>query len=456
MKIQGKKALVIGAARSGLAVARFLTRRGAVVVVNDLKTRDSLSAEVLQSLEKMGVQLFLGKHADVCDVNPDFIIVSPAVPFSIPPLLAAKERGIPVWSEIELAARFTKAPIVAITGTNGKTTTTTLIEKIFADSGRKTFIGGNIGIPFIDKTEAFSGEDVAVLETSSFQLETTEIFQPHVALILNITPDHIDRHGSYAGYIKAKTKIFANQNEKDWLILNEDDPETRKLAGQTRAKVLFFSRKHILEEGFCIEKGWLVAKSGGKTVQILPTEELMIKGSHNLENALAAVAAGWVMGVEASSLADSLRTFEGVPHRLEPVLTYHGVRYINDSKGTNPDASIKALEAYEEPIVLIAGGKSKGSDFLPFAEKIKGKVKELVLVGQAAGEIAEAVKKVGYTRIHHVQSFPEAVKKASLLAVQGDLVLLSPACASFDMFDSFEQRGDAFKELVHSMVNENA
>jgi UDP-N-acetylmuramoylalanine--D-glutamate ligase len=386
------------------------------------------------------------------EIRPDIVIVSPGVPFDAPPLLEAKNKHIPVWSEMEFASRFTKAPMVAVTGTNGKTTTTSLLGQIFSDSGISTFVGGNIGVPFILKAEEMGEEDVAVLELSSFQLETTDTFKPRVSLILNITPDHIDRHGTYEGYIDAKAKIFANQDNTDWLILNANDPETRKLAERANTRVLFFSSTHNLNEGFCVHDGYIIARIDGKTTEIIKTDDLMIKGSHNLENALAAVGAAWVMGIGAETLAHSLRTFPGVPHRLEPVLTHKGVLYINDSKGTNPDASIKALEAYNNPIILIAGGKSKGSDFLPFAERINMRVKQLVLVGQAAGEIEEAIKKVGYTRYHCVQTFRDAVNKAAELASEGDIVLLSPACASFDMFNSYEHRGDVFKELVRELA----
>lgn len=448
MEVKGKRYLIIGAARSGKAAAEFLRGQGAEVYLNDLKNKAELADGLPESLEKIGVNLILGQHADVQELQPDYLIVSPGVPFSIPPLLEAKNRGIPVWSEIELASRFTKASLVAVTGTNGKTTTTSWLGKIFADSGKKAFVGGNIGVPFISEAEKLSSEDIAVLEVSSFQLETTETFQPKVALVLNITPDHLDRHATYEGYLAAKKKIFLNQQENDWLILNYDDPVTRSLAKHAKGKVLFFSRQHILKEGFCIVNGWMVVKNEKETVHFLKIEELGIKGSHNLENALAAAAAGWVMGVGFISLAHSLRTFPGVPHRLEPVLTYQGVTYINDSKGTNPDASIKALDAFAEPIILLAGGKSKGSDFLPFAEKIKEKVKKLVLLGQAAPEIEEAVRKVGYVNYQHAGSFAEAVELAGALAEEGDIVLLSPACASFDMFDNFEQRGDVFKTLV--------
>ncbi|MFZ5752976.1 MAG: UDP-N-acetylmuramoyl-L-alanine--D-glutamate ligase, partial [Bacillota bacterium] len=452
MEVKGKVVVVIGAGKSGMAAAQFLASHGSRVYLNDIKTRENLEERSLHNLEKMGITLLLGAHGDIAGLQPDLVIVSPGVPLTIPPVAEARERNIPVWSEMELASRFTKAPMVVVTGTNGKTTTTALIGQIMEDAGFKTFVGGNIGVPFISEAEQLQPQDVAILEASSFQLETTESFKPFISLILNITPDHIDWHGSLEGYIKAKAKIFARQDEKDWLILNGDDRETRALAGLAKAKVLFFSRKHILEEGICVENGYLVVKLEGKTVPVIKPEEIFIKGSHNLENALAAVGAGWLMGVSAESLERSLRTFPGVPHRLEPVLNIDGVRYINDSKGTNPDASIKALEAYPDPIILIAGGKSKGSDFTSFAEMIKDRVKALVLVGQAAGEIEEAVKKTGYYNYYRVETFKDAVYKARDLANQGDIVLLSPACASFDMFRSYEHRGEVFKELVHELA----
>ncbi len=452
MNLSGKTVLVFGAAKSGIASAHFLVKKGALVYLNDLKKREDFAAETINTLEHSQVRLVFGEHADIAVIKPDLIITSPGVPLSIAPLIVAREKGIPIYSEMELAARFTQAPMVVITGTNGKTTTTALIGQIFADAGRKVFVGGNIGVPFISEAAELSKQDVAVLEASSFQLEATYEFKPKAALILNITPDHIDRHGSLEGYIEAKAKIFANQDENDWLILNYDDEETRKLADRTKARVIFFSRRHILEEGFFVDKGILTAKMQGVAIPIVAAEDVYIKGGHNLENALAAAAAGWVMGVGPEVLNESLQTFKGVEHRLERVLIYKGVEYINDSKGTNPDASIKALEAYENPIVLIAGGKSKGSDFYPFALKIKEKAKALVLVGQGAKEIEEAVVKAGYSEYHHAKTFEEAVQKAASLAAVGDIVLLSPACASFDMFNNYEHRGEVFKELVRKFA----
>lgn len=453
MRLEGQRVLVIGAARSGLATAQFLARQRAVVYLNDIKSRESFAPESLDALEKEGVRLLLGAHPDLDSLALDLIVLSPGVPISVEPVQIAQARGLAVISEIELAARFCRAPMVAVTGTNGKTTTTALIGQIFSDAGHAAFVGGNIGVPFIGRAAELMPGDVAVLEASSFQLEATERFKPKVALVLNLTPDHIDRHGSFTGYIDAKTKIYANQDKNDWLILNYDDEETKKLAAEAPARVIFFSRKHILKEGFCVENGYLTAKMDGSAAPVLKPEEITIKGGHNLENALAATAAGWVMGVPAESIASTLRTFPGVPHRLEHVLVHRGVEYINDSKGTNPDASIKALEAYDRPVVLIAGGKSKGTDFLPFAQRIKEKAKALVLVGQAADELEEAMNRVGYTGYVRAETFRQAVELAASLAAAGEIVLLSPACASYDMFSNYEERGEVFKKLVRDLAS---
>ncbi|HHX96016.1 MAG TPA: UDP-N-acetylmuramoyl-L-alanine--D-glutamate ligase [Clostridia bacterium] len=452
MDLAGKKCLVIGAARTGLAVSEFLLGKKAQVFLNDSQTKANLVWKKLVSLENRGVVLLLGQQPDLDSFSPDLIIVSPGVPLLLPCLQKARIKGIPIWSEIELAARFIKVPLLAVTGTNGKTTTTTLLGKILADGGRKVVVGGNIGEPLISKLEALNSDSLAVLEVSSFQLATTEIFRPQVALFLNLTPDHLDWHLSYEAYRESKEKIFLNQDSTDYLVLNYDDPETRKMAALAPGKVLFFSREHILETGFCVQDDWLVAKEASQTTRFLPVEEIKIKGGHNLENALAAAAAGWLMGLSKTSITMSLRTFPGVEHRLEEVLTYQGITFINDSKGTNPAAVIKALAAYTHPLILLAGGKNKGSDFSALALKIKERVKELILFGEAAPQIAAAVKKVGYRNYHLVSDLKAAVYLGTDLAVKGDIVLLSPACASWDMFSSFEERGQVFKDLVRKIT----
>ncbi|GAW92146.1 UDP-N-acetylmuramoyl-L-alanine--D-glutamate ligase [Calderihabitans maritimus] len=447
MNWKGKKVLVIGMGHSGLAAARVLHEEGAQITLTDIKRKEEL-VQAIQSIEDLPVRLELGAYPEVNMENTDVVIISPGVPLSIAPVQQARASRIPVWSEIEAAYRFLEGPVVAITGTNGKTTTTALVGEMFKDAGRPVLVAGNIGIPLIREARSTNSDTVIVVEASSFQLETIDRFRPRVAVILNITPDHLDRHLTLEKYIQAKARIFENQSSSDFTILNYDDERVRSLASKTPGRVIFFSRQHMLEPGVYVQDGNVVVAIEGKKEVVCPAEEINIKGSHNLENALAGVAAGSAMGLAVDSIARTLRTFPGVAHRLEFVAEFGGVKYINDSKGTNPDAAIKALEAYAEPVVLIAGGKNKGSDFSSLAIKIKEKVRALVLVGEAAGNIQEAVEKVGFKNFYRVDTFEEAVKTAASLALPGDVVLLSPACASWDMFRSYEERGERFKSLV--------
>lgn len=446
MELKNKQVLVIGAGKSGLAVAGFLTAKGAHVTLAD--SAPVSPGEELKRLAARGVNLSLGGYPEVKRGNFDLVVMSPGIPLTVEPARSALEHGIELTGEIELAYRFSRAPLVAITGTNGKTTTTALLGEIFKNAGKNTLVGGNIGNPLITDAERYGQNDLIVAEISSFQLETTSSFKPKVALILNITPDHLDRHKSMDGYVNAKAKIFANQKPDDFTVLNYDDPLTASLAGKTKGRVIFFSRRAVLEEGVYVKEGRIIANLGGTEEFICGQDEIGIPGAHNLENALAAVAAARSLGVATDSLVNTLKTFKGVAHRLEFVAEIDGVRYINDSKGTNPDASIKALEAYPQKIVLIAGGKNKGSDFGPFAEKIKERVRVLVVLGQSAGAIADAVRDRGFENILYAKDLKDAVFLASQAAEPGDIVLLSPACASWDMFKSFEERGDLFKELV--------
>jgi len=450
MDLRNKRILVIGMARSGVAVARFCRDKGALVTAYDGKTPEQLG-EVAQELLELGVEPYLGKEPEIAPGSFDLTVVSPGVPLTIPTIQKIREAGIPLIGEIELAYGFARAPIVAVTGTNGKTTTTTLIGEIFRDSGRETCVAGNIGLPFIMEVEKYSSQAVLVLEVSSFQLETVDKFKTKVGVLLNITPDHLDRHGTMENYALAKANVFANQGPNDFTVLNYDDPAVTVMAAKTGGRVIFFSRKHKLEEGVCVEDGQIVIKWDDRVISVCSTEEVGIVGNHNLENALAAVAAGWAMGVGADSLARTLKGFRGVAHRMEPVVEINGVKFINDSKGTNPDAAIKALDAYRQPIVLIAGGKNKGLDFTEFALKVKAKVRVLVTVGQAAGDIEEAVARQGFTNYQRADSFEEAVRMAARQAQPGEIVLLSPACTSWDMFNNFEERGDLFKQVVNSL-----
>lgn len=450
MELKDKKVLVVGAGRTGLAAARFLLRRGAEVTLTDSKDKDKLGPEPGELLAA-GVRDALGNYPVVHPGAFDLVVVSPGVPPGVPPVAAAREKGIPVTGELELAYRHALAPMVAVTGTNGKTTTTTLVGEVFKAAGRRTLVGGNIGTTLVDVIEGYGPGDIIVAEVSSFQLETVEYFKPRVAVILNIAPDHLDRHGTMDDYTAAKARIFARQDKKDYTVLNYDDPRTRSLAGQTSGQVIFFSRRHNLEEGVLVRGGRIVIRRGGAETDILNAGTLAIPGAHNLENALAAAAAAHVLGVAPPVLAETLRTFAGVEHRLETVAEINGVRYVNDSKGTNPEASIKALEAFDRPIVLLAGGRNKGSDFSGFARRVRERVSVLVLLGECADEIERSAREAGFNSIRRAQGFREAVLEAHRAARPGDVVLLSPACASWDMFRNYEERGNFFKSIVREL-----
>ncbi|NLI11824.1 MAG: UDP-N-acetylmuramoyl-L-alanine--D-glutamate ligase [Peptococcaceae bacterium] len=447
LELRGKKVLVIGAGKSGLAVSRFLAGKKARAVLADAGSPSYPGGE-LEQLKAAGVEVLLGGYPAVERGTFDLVVMSPGVPLAIEPVSQAQKQGIPVTGELELAYNFAKAPFIAITGTNGKTTTTTLIGEIFKNTGRDTLVGGNIGLPLVTEVERCGPDSIIVAEVSSFQMETVSAFKPKVAAILNITPDHLDRHGSMENYTGAKAMIFANQDSGDFTVLNYDDPVTAALGHKTGGQAVFFSRRQALPGGVFVRGGKIIAELDQRPEIICGVEELGIPGAHNLENALAAVAVAKAMKVETPVLANTLRTFKGVSHRLEFVAEINGVRYVNDSKGTNPDASIKALEAYAEPIVLIAGGKNKGSNFAEFAEKIKAKARALVVLGQSADLIADAAKAKGFTNIQHAADFEEAVLLAHQAARPGEIVLLSPACASWDMFTSYEVRGDLFKKIV--------
>lgn len=446
-QVHGKKILIIGAARSGLAAAEYLHKKGAMVTLTDAKPAEKLGETVL-ALQKMGIKLVLGFEPEISKESFDMAVISPGVPLGVPLVQKIKQVNIPLIGEVELAFRFSQAPFVAITGTNGKTTTTALLGEIFPEAGLPVFVGGNIGTPLISGIEHLSNKHVVVGEVSSFQLETVESFDPKVAVIINITPDHLDRHGTMEGYTEAKAEIFRNQQANDFTVLNYDDSRVRELADRTSGKVVFFSRHTVLKDGVHAAHGDIIINIDGKSTNVINRNDIYIKGGHNLENALAATAAAYCMGVAPESIAKTLKNFKGVAHRQELVAEIKGVTYINDSKGTNPDSTIKALEAYDRPIVLIAGGKNKDSDFSELAELIKKKVSALILVGEAAPIIKTAVEKENFSNIYQAKDFPETVSIARQIAKPGEIVLLSPACASWDMFNSFEERGDLFKSLV--------
>ena len=445
----GDAILIIGAARSGVASAEYLLSIGKQIVISDMNTK--LAEDVETQLGHASVSYAWGKQPDVAALQPELIVMSPGVPLSIPPVVKARELGIPVISEPELAFRYSDVPFVAITGTNGKTTTTTLTAFLLEKEGRKVVAGGNIGLPLISQCPQMSANDIVVAEMSSFQLESVDSFCPKVAVVMNLTPDHLDRHKTMEAYAAAKANIFKNQGPEDYLLLNKDDAIVAAMAAGAKSHVYYFSQQEILDEGIWLEDGNLVYRldKNGAPQVLIPAAEIGIVGSHNWQNAMAASLAALLMGQQPEIIAERLRAFKGVAHRMEPVATIDGVLYVNDSKGTNPDSTEKALGSYgERPIVLIAGGRNKGSDMAVLVPLMRAHCRGVVLVGEATGDFIDAFERTGYTDYVCADSFEDAVAKAREMAQSGDVVLLSPACASWDMFDNFEQRGDLFKELV--------
>ncbi len=451
MELRDKNVLVVGAGKSGIAACGFLLGKGATVTLTDIRDIEKYQPPI-KDLASRGVFFVFGDYPEVRRGSFDYIVVSPGVPLSVEPIVSAGKQGIPVFGELELAFSFAAAPFVAITGTNGKTTTTALTGRIFKNAGFETLVAGNIGHPLVKEIESYNSSGAIIAEVSSFQLESTISFKPRVAAILNITPDHLDRHGTLEDYIRAKARVFKEQGPDDCLILNFDDPATAGLAAECPGRVIFFSRRNNLDCGvFLDDKGMIVSVFDGIRTEIMPARDLGIPGPHNLENALAAVACTLLFGIGPEIIARTLEDFPGVEHRLEFVRELDGVRYVNDSKGTNPDASIKALDSFNQPIILIAGGRNKGNNFLAFAEKAKQKARLVITLGECAGEVEDSLRSVGFKGFVRVPSFEEAVLEANRNARSGDLVLLSPACASWDMFSSYEERGELFKKLVNSL-----
>ncbi|MGE5544181.1 MAG: UDP-N-acetylmuramoyl-L-alanine--D-glutamate ligase [Bacillota bacterium] len=448
MELAGKRVLVAGMARSGLAATRLLVRRGAKVTIYDRKTPEEMESEI--SSIPPGVKTVLGQHQKLVTGVFDLVVTSPGIPLDNPLLAHCIEDGIPVISEIELAFRL-KPPglqFLAITGTNGKTTTTALVADILHKSGIPSAAAGNIGLPLTQVIEELDRGMVAV-ECSSFQLETITHFHPAASGVLNITPDHLDRHHTMENYAAIKSRIFMNQTPDEYTILNHEDPW---IAGfSPRCKACFFSTDRVLKQGVWIEDGMIIASLEGEREPICELSEVRLRGRHNLENVLCAVGITRAVRIPPEAIKRALVSFKGVRHRLQEVKTVNGVLYVNDSKGTNPDSTIKALEAFTEPVILIAGGRNKGSDFRKLAELITQKVKALVLLGEARSIIRQTVEDRGFKDIVEVESIEEAVSAAHSMAQPGEVVLLSPACASWDMFKDYEERGDLFCSAVMAL-----
>jgi UDP-N-acetylmuramoylalanine--D-glutamate ligase len=450
VELANKRVLVVGLGRSGVASALFLKARGAQVTVSDAKPQEELGDEIPKLLDQ-GIAVETGGHGERTFRGQDLIVVSPGVPLDSPLLCQARAMGEEVIGEIELAARFLPPQIIAITGSNGKTTTTTLTGDIVTAGGFRTLVGGNIGTPAISLAEQASKDSVIVLEVSSFQMETIQTFRPKIAVILNITPDHLDRHRNFDTYVDAKARIFENQQADDFTVLNADDPVCAGLATRTRAPVFWFSRKIEVQQGACLRNGQILFRSSAGERELMPISDIPLKGTHNLENVLAASCAGMLMGCKPEQISKAVRAFKAVEHRLEHVATIAGVHYYNDSKATNVDATIKALESFPANIHLILGGKDKASDYSLLNDLLRSRVKRVYTIGAAAAKIESQIKEAA--EIVHAETLETAVQQASEAAETGDVVLLAPACASFDQFRNYEHRGKVFKKAVKALAD---
>jgi len=454
VEVKGKKVLVIGAARSGIACARFLAGRGAVVALNDRKAIEEWPEEA-RALKDSGVGLLPGEVPMWLLDQLELVVLSPGVPTKIIPARYAERAGAEVIGEVELASRFMRGRIVGITGTNGKTTTTSLIGELLKDAGLKVQVGGNIGTPLISLVETSRDDGWTVAELSSFQLETIADFHPSVALVLNVTPNHMDRYESVTDYAAAKHRIFRNQTAEDVAILNADDEIVSSWASGLRAHVVMFSVRRELEEGLFLRGRELVSRTKEGERVLLSRDEMQLRGLHNVENVLAALAAGLACGAAPDSMRETVKRFQPVEHRMERVATIDGVTFYNDSKATSVDATLKALEALaddEGQVVLILGGRGKRAPYAPLAPLIREKVRRLILIGEDASQIESELK--DDAAIERAQDMKEAVRRSFDAAEAGDAVLLAPACASFDMFKSFEHRGEVFKNEVSSLKSQ--
>src|SRR5215468_1386702 len=448
MDLKNKRVLVVGLGRSGVASAFFLQDHGAKVTVSDSKSEAQLQSEIAALLDR-GVSIETGRHGERTFRDQDLIVVSPGVPTDQPQLQQARTLGIPVIGEVELAFRFLQGRVIAITGSNGKTTTTTLVGEILATAGRKTLVGGNIGTPVIALASQSTPDTLTVLEISSFQLETIEQFRPWIAAILNITPDHLDRHHTFQAYADAKARIFENQKMDDFAVLNADDPTCAELR-KINNPLFWFSRKKDLEAGTCLAGDQIVFRAEGKEAPVLSRGDIPLKGAHNLENVLAAVTMTMLAGCEPQQIRKAVSEFRAVEHRLELVATINNVAFYNDSKATNVDATVKALDSFPGKIHIILGGKDKGSDYTELSPLLRERARAAYLIGAAAEKIGSQIQ--GATPLVRSGTLERAVRQAFESAKPGDIVLLAPACASFDQFENYEHRGRVFKELVHSLT----
>lgn len=455
MNLEDLHVLVVGFGITGLPLVEFLHRKGASITLTDEKNEKVLY-DSLEKVKHIPLRKMLGGHPTDPEAygRPQLIIVSPGVPLELPFITKFKNQNIPVIGEIELAYCFMKNPVVAITGTNGKTTTTALTGEIFRIGGKKPEIVGNIGVPAIEKVDKMENDQYYVMEVSSFQLETIKEFRPVAAAVLNITPDHLNRHGTLDSYAALKFRIFENQLVDDVAVINADDRMCFLLSNKIKSRKCYFSRLQPQDHGIFLQDRKIMSRWNDKEHHIINVEDIKIPGTHNVENAMAAVGLALASEVSVEAIREGLMTFNGVEHRIEQIAQINGIHYVNDSKATNPDAAIKAIEAICGPIILLAGGMDKHSDFEEFFMSFKEKVVHVFVYGETADQLMETAKAVNYKDIEVVENLEEAVHKATHLATPGSTILLSPACASWDMYPSYEHRGNHFKEIVKNFMND--
>jgi UDP-N-acetylmuramoylalanine--D-glutamate ligase len=453
MEIANKQILVVGLARTGIATARFLRRRGATVRATDMAAEAALGPGVAE-LRALDIDLALGGHRVEDFTAADLIVLSPGVPHTLAPLQAARGRGVPVIGEVELAARFIREPIVAVSGTNGKTTVTELLGRMLEASGRRVFVGGNIGRPLIGYVDGGQTADVVVAEISSFQLDTIATFRPAVGVLLNITDDHLDRYTGFAAYARSKMRLFENQTAQDTAVLNGADPVIRAQAAAIRSRRLFYNTAEDSENCAAVSGTALALRRPGREAARLDLAPFRLRGPHNLENACAAALAALAAGASPSGIQQALSAFAPLPHRIESVAVVNGVEYVNDSKATNVDAVLRALDCFATPVVLIMGGLDKGGNFQLLETAVRRRAKALVLVGKASDTIRAAIG--GLVPTVQAPDMAAAVGAAAGRAVSGDVVLLSPGCASFDMYPNYQARGEDFRQAVQRLNKMNA
>lgn len=448
-----KKILIAGTGKSGVFAGKLLLEKGAEIVFYDDKKDLDVETLLSQFEERDEIRVVLGSISATQLSDIDLMVISPGIPIDSEIANTVRDAGIPIWSEIELAYKAGNGHLAAVTGTNGKTTTTSLVGEIFGAYTDNHFTVGNIGIPYTEVALQMNPDSYTVAEVSSFQLETVVDFKPHVSAVLNLTPDHLNRHYTMENYASVKLDICRNQTEEDYLVLNYDDEITRKMAEDKRvkAKVVYFSRLHSLDEGICLNEDFIVIRDNGTETKVVNTKDLILPGGHNVENYMAGIAVAYYMGIPLETIVTVVKTFKGVAHRIEFVKEINGVVYYNDSKATNPDAAIKGIESMSRKTVLIGGGLDKQVPFDGWIKAFNGKVKKLIVLGQTAKLIKGTAVMHGFTEVEYVADLKEAVQLASESAEPGEAVLLSPACASWDMFESYEQRGDLFKEYVNEL-----